>query len=52
MALPVSTPPNAIAYARGEITTRDMLLSGAIISAVALLFIVGGSHVILRLWGF
>ncbi|MFN0066174.1 MAG: SLC13 family permease [Limisphaerales bacterium] len=31
MALPISTPPNALAYARGEITTRDMAAAGALV---------------------
>lgn len=34
MALPISTPPNAIAYASGAIKTRDMAVAGGIIGAV------------------
>jgi solute carrier family 13 (sodium-dependent dicarboxylate transporter), member 2/3/5 len=34
MALPISTPPNAIAYATGEVGTRDMATSGIVIGAV------------------
>jgi len=35
MSLPISTPPNAIAYGTGEVRNRDMLISGGIIGAVA-----------------
>lgn len=31
MSLPVSTPPNAIAYASGQISTRDMILPGLLL---------------------
>ncbi len=34
MALPVSTPPNAIAYARGTVKTNDFVLPGVIIGIV------------------
>lgn len=34
MALPVSTPPNAIAYATGMVTTRDLALVGAAVGTV------------------
>ncbi len=36
MALPVSTPPNAIAYGTDEIEIKDMIKYGATISAVGL----------------
>ncbi len=39
MVLPVSTPPNAIAYGSGYIDVRDMMRSGTIITAVSLIFI-------------
>lgn len=32
MALPISTPPNAIAYASGAIKTRDMAVAGALVA--------------------
>jgi len=35
MALPISTPPNAIAYGRGGMEVRDMAKTGAIIGAAA-----------------
>jgi sodium-dependent dicarboxylate transporter 2/3/5 len=51
MALPVSTPPNAIAYARGELATRDMVRVGAIVGAVAAAFIILLGGVVVRVWG-
>lgn len=41
MILPISTPPNAIAYATGEVTTRDMAIPGIILA------IVGGALILL-----
>jgi solute carrier family 13 (sodium-dependent dicarboxylate transporter), member 2/3/5 len=51
MALPVSTPPNAIAYARGEVRTRDMARGGVIIGIVALLLVVAFGGRVMRFWG-
>lgn len=44
MVLPVSTPPNAVAYSTGEIETRDMAISGGIIAVgiVTLVILTGG----------
>src|SRR5690606_10786203 len=39
ICLPVSTPPNAIAYATGKIQTKDMAIVGAIIGFAALLVV-------------
>ncbi|MCB0282591.1 MAG: SLC13/DASS family transporter [Calditrichae bacterium] len=36
MSLPISTPPNAMAYASGQIQNKDMMRSGIIIGVVAL----------------
>lgn len=36
MALPVSTPPNAVAYASGQIASRDLAAVGLIVGAVGL----------------
>ncbi|WP_201029231.1 anion permease [Campylobacter iguaniorum] len=33
MALPISTPPNALAYAKGFIKQKDMAIVGIIIGA-------------------
>jgi sodium-dependent dicarboxylate transporter 2/3/5 len=51
MALPVSTPPNAMAYARNEFTTRDMVRVSLLISGVGAAAIILGAGWILRLWG-
>ena len=34
MALPISTPPNAVAYASGQVETRDLARVGLIVGAV------------------
>lgn len=36
MALPVSTPPNAMAYASGDIDSRDMLKAGSLVGVAGL----------------
>jgi sodium-dependent dicarboxylate transporter 2/3/5 len=50
MVLPVSTPPNAIAYARGEFSTRDMARVALLVGGVAALLIVVGGGFIMRFW--
>jgi solute carrier family 13 (sodium-dependent dicarboxylate transporter), member 2/3/5 len=46
MALPVSTPPNAIAYSTGLVRTRDLAITGVIIGGVGItLFVVVGTRV-------
>ena len=39
MILPVSTPPNAIAYGSGHINVRDMARAGSIITAISVVFV-------------
>jgi sodium-dependent dicarboxylate transporter 2/3/5 len=39
-ALPIATPPNAIAYGSGRIRSRDMLVAGLILDVIAVLVIV------------
>ena len=51
MALPISTPPNALAYASGEVATRDLVRVAVVVSGLAVPAIIMGSGVILRLWG-
>jgi sodium-dependent dicarboxylate transporter 2/3/5 len=51
MALPVSTPPNAMAYARNEVTTRDMIRVSILISTLGTVAIILGGGWIMRLWG-
>ncbi len=41
MALPISTPPNALAYATGMISTRQMAIPGVIIGIVGLIITIG-----------
>jgi sodium-dependent dicarboxylate transporter 2/3/5 len=40
MALPVSTPPNAVAYASGAIKSKDMAISGLVVGGVGLVLVV------------
>jgi sodium-dependent dicarboxylate transporter 2/3/5 len=40
-ALPIATPPNAIAYGSGRVTARQMLRAGLVMDVVAVLVIVG-----------
>ncbi len=40
MALPVTTPPNAIAFSSRAINTRDMIVTGGIITLVGFLMVV------------
>lgn len=50
MSLPISTPPNAIAYSKNEFDTRDMAKTGALIGlagAASVILLVGP---LLRLW--
>lgn len=51
MALPISTPPNAIAYARGELRTRDMVLPGALAGLVGGALVLGVMLVLARWQG-
>jgi sodium-dependent dicarboxylate transporter 2/3/5 len=36
MALPVSTPPNAIAMASGDVATKDMIKAGSLVGVIGL----------------
>lgn len=49
MALPISTPPNAIAFGTGNITTRQMFIAGASVSAVAISLLLLGYNYMLPL---
>lgn len=40
MALPVSTPPNAVAYASGDIRTGDLARVGLVVGAVGVLLVI------------
>jgi solute carrier family 13 (sodium-dependent dicarboxylate transporter), member 2/3/5 len=49
MALPVSTPPNAIAYATGAIPLQTMIRAGSVISVVSLGLLLIGYRLVLPL---
>ncbi|MCB2223371.1 MAG: DASS family sodium-coupled anion symporter [Actinobacteria bacterium] len=51
MALPISTPPNAIAYSTGTVSTGDMLRTGLVIGVVGLVMFLGVGPVLWRLLG-
>ncbi len=51
MALPISTPPNALAYARGEFTTREMARIALLIGGISALLIIATSGLVMRFWG-
>jgi sodium-dependent dicarboxylate transporter 2/3/5 len=50
MALPISTPPNAMAHARGEFSTLEMVRVTLIISITGALAIVFGGGALMRFW--
>ncbi len=50
MALPVSTPPNAIAYAQGDLETRDFIRIGAMVGVIAVTLIVLFGNPIVSFW--
>lgn len=52
MALPVSTPPNAVAYASGQIETKDLALVGVAVGAVGMLLVVFVAPPIWEVMGF
>jgi sodium-dependent dicarboxylate transporter 2/3/5 len=54
MSLPISTPPNAIAFATQVIETRDMIRYGTVVSVVGLVVMLGAillAHNVLHLLG-
>lgn len=50
MALPVSTPPNAIAFAHGELETKDLAVTGSMVSVLSIVLIVLFGGPIIRFW--
>ncbi|MBP7143113.1 MAG: DASS family sodium-coupled anion symporter [Opitutaceae bacterium] len=51
MPLPVSTPPNAMAYSRGEFTLGEMLKVSLPLSLISILVVLLGGGLVMRLWG-
>lgn len=51
MPLPVSTPPNAMAYARGEFTLGEMLKVSLPLTLISILVVLLGGGLVMRLWG-
>lgn len=51
MALPISTPPNAVAYSTGVVTTRDMAIVGSIIGVIGLVLYLGLAPILWTLMG-
>ncbi len=51
MLLPISTPPNAIAYGSGEIKISDMLRAGFLVSLASIVIIASLGFLWLKLWG-
>jgi sodium-dependent dicarboxylate transporter 2/3/5 len=51
MALPMSTPPNAMAFARGGFTARELARVAILVSTLAVALILLGGGWILRFWG-
>jgi sodium-dependent dicarboxylate transporter 2/3/5 len=50
MGLPVSTPPNAIAYASGELTTKDFAQAGGIIGLLGVVLILAFGGPVIAFW--
>jgi len=50
MLLPISTPPNAIAYSKGEFSKKEMAILGSIIGIVGGILIILLCGVVLRIW--
>jgi sodium-dependent dicarboxylate transporter 2/3/5 len=48
MALPISTPPNAMAFSTNVIESKDMLKAGTISSLIAVVFVILGAKFIIK----
>lgn len=46
-ALPIATPPNALVYGSGRVTSRQMLMAGLVLDVIAIAVIVGVVSVVL-----
>lgn len=50
MALPISTPPNAIAFSAKELKTRDLFKAGLLVSVAGLALILAGYRMVIPLF--
>lgn len=50
MALPISTPPNAMAYAHGELETRDIALIGSLVGVLTAALVLAFGGPVIRFW--
>ena len=50
MALPISTPPNALAYAQGEFSTKDIAVIGSLIGILTAALILAFGGPIIAFW--
>jgi sodium-dependent dicarboxylate transporter 2/3/5 len=50
MALPVSTPPNAIAYSSGELDSSDFVHAGGLLGLLAVVLIVTFGGAVIAFW--
>jgi sodium-dependent dicarboxylate transporter 2/3/5 len=51
MSLPISTPPNAIAFATHAIETRDMAKYGTLMSFFGLILVLIVLYILHIIWG-
>ncbi|WKN32832.1 SLC13 family permease [Porifericola rhodea] len=50
MALPISTPPNTIAYSKGDLLSSDFTKAGLVIGALAIMLIIALGGTIISFW--
>lgn len=50
MALPISTPPNTIAYVKGELVSKDFMRNGVIIGILSIILIYAFGGYIINFW--
>ncbi len=50
MSLPISTPPNAIAFATNEVETRDMVKYGTLMSLFGVICVIALMYILRLLW--
>ena len=50
MSLPVSTPPNTIAYSKGDLETKDFTRAGVIVGAVSIVLIIFLGNAVVSFW--